>query len=197
MATLNRKFLKALGVDEDKIDAIIEAHTDVTSVLVKERDEALSKAGDIEKLTRERDELKQKVTQAASDAKAEVQAAFDAFKKQVADEKAQAAKTEAVTALLKDRGARRPEFIEFLLSKVDLSKVVVEDGAIKDTAFIDALQSAYSGCFGEIDEHGAGPHDPPSGGNQKLTKEAFFKKSLTEQMAYANEHPDEWAQFNK
>lgn len=62
MATLNRKFLKALGVDEDKIDAIIEAHTDVTSVLVKERDEALSKAGDIEKLTRERDELKQKVT---------------------------------------------------------------------------------------------------------------------------------------
>lgn len=197
MATLNRKFLKALGVDEDKIDAIIEAHTDVTSVLVKERDEAQAKAGDIEKLTKERDELKQKVAQAASDGKAEVQAAFDAYKQKVADEKAAATKLDAVKAALKESGVQRPEFIELLLGKVDLAGINVKDGAIKDTAFIDTLKGSYAGCFGEVDEHGAESHNPPSGGNQKLTKEAFFKKSLTEQMEYANSHPEEWANFTK
>ena len=49
-----RKMLKALGIEEDKIEQIMDAHTEVTNALIAERDEA--KAA-IDKLAKVQDEL--------------------------------------------------------------------------------------------------------------------------------------------
>lgn len=50
-----RKMLKALGIEEDKIEQIMEAHTEVTDALIVERDTAKAAAG---KLPEVQEELK-------------------------------------------------------------------------------------------------------------------------------------------
>lgn len=194
-----RKFLKALGITDEQVESIIDAHAEVVDALKNELATVKADSDKVAAVTKERDDLMHKVEELknkGTDA-AKVQAEFDAYKQQVADEKAAATKLDAVKAALKENGVQRPEFIELLLGKVDLANITIEDGAIKDTAFIDTLKGSYAGCFGEVDERGAGSHNPPSGGNQKLTKEAFFKLPLMEQMEYANSHPEEWANFTK
>ena len=49
---LTRKFLKSLGLDEDKVDSIIEAHTESTDALKKQRDEAADKIAELESITK-------------------------------------------------------------------------------------------------------------------------------------------------
>lgn len=197
MATLNRKFLKALGINDEQADAIIEAHTDVTSVLVKERDEARTKNGDSEKLTAEVEKLKQAVASAKAEGAAEVQAKFEAFKNQVQTERDNASKATAVKTALREAGVQRDDFLELLMAKVDLSTVTMDNGSIADKAFVDTLKNQYAGCFGKIENKGADPSNPPGQGNQNMSKEEFFKLPLDKQMAYANEHPGEWESFNK
>lgn len=192
-----RKFLKALGIAEEAIDSIMDAHTEVTNALVAERDAARNAAPDVAKLTKERDELKEKLATARDEGKAEVQAAFDSYKRGIEAEKLNAGKRDAVKALLREKGVQRDDFVTLLLSQVDLNKVELADGKVKDAAFVDALKTTYAGCFGTVGQKGADPHNPPSGGNQSMTKEAFQKLPLHEQMTYANEHPAEWEAFNK
>ena len=43
---LTRKMLKAMGIEDEKIDQIIEAHTETTDALKQQRDEAKAEAAD-------------------------------------------------------------------------------------------------------------------------------------------------------
>lgn len=192
-----RKFLKALGIADEAIDSIMDAHTEVTNALVAERDAAKQVAPDVAQLTKERDELKKQLAQAKADGASEVQQAFDAYKKAVEAEKLNASKAEAVKALLRESGVQRDDFVSLLLGQVDMNKVELKDGKVQDAAFVDALKTTYAGCFGKVEQIGAGANNPPSGGNQQMSKEAFFKLPLHEQMKFANAHPAEWAEYNK
>ena len=54
MAGFTRNFLKALGLTDDQVNAIVEEHTSVTDALKKQRDDAKAEAekfkADAEKL---------------------------------------------------------------------------------------------------------------------------------------------------
>ena len=163
---LTRKLLKALGLEDEKIDQIIDAHTETVDALKKERDDAKALAESAGELTRERDSLKAEVDrlkQAGGDA-AKVQADFDAFKAQVETEKANRSKTAAVKAALKEAGVGRDEFIELLMGKVDLAKVEMDGEKVKDTAWLEPMKTAYAGCFGKVNEGGLPGANPPGGG---------------------------------
>lgn len=53
-----RKMLKALGIEEDKIEQIMDAHTEVTNALIAERDEAKATAEKLPKVQEELDKVK-------------------------------------------------------------------------------------------------------------------------------------------
>jgi hypothetical protein len=57
---LTRKFLKAMGIDEEKIDEIITAHSDTVNGLKDERDKYKDAAEKLPSVQKELDELKDK-----------------------------------------------------------------------------------------------------------------------------------------
>ena len=171
---LTRNYLKSMGLTEEQVNAIIENHTDSIDGLKAELATARAAAETVEALTKERDELKDKLSKAGDAAK--VQAEFDAYRQQVETEKANAAKSAAVRKALKASGVQREEFLDLLMGKVELDKVEMDGDAVKDVAALAApLKAAYAGCFASESEQGTKLQNPPSGGGTRMTKEQIAK----------------------
>lgn len=171
---LTRNYLKSMGLTEEQVNAIIENHTDSIDGLKAELATARAAAETVEALTKERDELKDKLSKAGDAAK--VQADFDAYRQQVETEKANAAKSAAVRKALKASGVQREEFLDLLMGKVDLDKVEMDGDAVKDEAsFVAPFKASYAGCFASESEQGTKLQNPPSGGGTRMTKEQIAK----------------------
>lgn len=189
---LTRKFLKALGIEEDKIEEIITAHGETVAALKDEAEQAKKGADALAAVTKERDSLQQRVEaleQASGDA-AKVQADFDAYKQQVETERANAGKKTLVRQALEQAGAN-PAAIDLMLGTVDLSAVEVENNALKDAqAVLNPIREAHGGLFGESFVKGTPPTNPPKG-DSSMTRESFSKLPLMKQMEYINAHPEQ------
>lgn len=171
---LTRNYLKSMGLTEEQVNAIIENHTDSIDGLKAELATARAAAETVEALTKERDELKDKLSKAGDAAK--VQAEFDAYRQQVETEKANAAKSAAVRKALKASGVQREEFLDLLMGKVELDKVEMDGDAVKDEAsFVAPFKASYAGCFASESEQGTKLQNPPSGGGTRMTKEQIAK----------------------
>lgn len=189
---LTRKFLKALGIEEDKIDEIISAHGDTVAALKEEIEQAKQGADGLAAVTKERDELKKRMEalEKASGDAAKVQADFDAYKKQVETDRANAGKKTLIKKALEVAGAN-PAAIDLMLNTVALDKVEVENDVLKDAkAVIDPLKASHAGLFGTSDTIGTPTLTPPPGGG-KMTKETFEKLPLMKRMEYINAHPEQ------
>ena len=168
MAQLTRKFLRALGVEEDKIDEIVTAHQDTLEEIKAERDSLKDNASKLAEaqaeVTRLSGEL-EKAKKNGGDA-AKIQADFDAFKQQIADEKA-AAKTDAdVLALLKEAGIQRESFQQLASKSFDRSKIKRnEDGSITNRQeLLDGIKTDFADCIATQQQQGTPPNNPPTGG---------------------------------
>ena len=62
---LTRKFLSALGIDAEKVDEIIAAHSETVESLKEQRDSFKAEADKLSALTAERDSLKEEMRKAA------------------------------------------------------------------------------------------------------------------------------------
>ena len=178
MAQLTRKFLRALGVEDDKIDEIVNTHQDTLEEIRAERDGLKESASTLAQAQAEvirLTEALEKAEKNGGDA-AKVQAEFDAYRQQVETEKANAAKSEAVRKALKASGVQREEFLDLLMGKVELDKVEMDGDAVKDVAsFVAPFKAAYAGCFASESEQGTKLQNPPSGGGTRMTKEQIAK----------------------
>ena len=105
---LTRKMLKAMGIEDEKIDQIIDEHAESVNALKAQRDEfkeAADKADDYKK-------------------------ELDALKAKGEGEKAAAEKRSLYRELLKSAGVD-PKRIDTVLKVSDLEGVTVKDGAIE------------------------------------------------------------------
>ena len=174
---LTRRYLKALGIDEDKIEEIISAHGETVTALKDEIEKAKQGAEDSAAVARERDTLKQRVEalEKASGDAAEVQAEFDAYKQQVETEKTNAGKKALIKKALESANAN-PAAIDLMLGTVDLDKVEMEGESLKDTeAVLKPIKEAHAALFGTVQNQGTPPLTPPSGA-QKDPKEMNFEE---------------------
>ena len=106
---LTRKLLSGMGLNEEQIDTIIEAHTDTVDGL---KADVIKYKGDAEKLPG-------------------IQAEFDAYKKDVAAKEAHAAKEKAFRAILKDANLSE-KGIEKAIKYAEWDKIELEaDGKLK------------------------------------------------------------------
>ena len=122
---LTRKLLKSLGLEESAIDTIIDAHTETTDALKKQRDDAIAQAGTVQAITQERDQLKQQVetlTKEGGDA-AELRKQFDAYKQQVENEKISAATDGALYDLAKKAGIQRESFLKLAVKNFNRESI--------------------------------------------------------------------------
>ena len=128
---LTRKMLRAMGIDDEKIDQIIEAHGETVDALKAERDSLQARADQLEQVTAELDELKARPDDGFKEKYEAEHAEFEAFKAEVDSKNAMAEKRQLYRQLLQDAGID-PRRQEAVLRVADLDSLEVEDGAIKD-----------------------------------------------------------------
>ena len=159
---LTRKLLSALGIEADKIEQIIDAHTETIDALKKERD---GFKADAEKLPGVQEELK-KAKEAAKNSgdAAKIQADFDAYKKDVEQKEAKRLKESALRAVAKDAGLT-DKGIEKVVKYAAWDTIELdESGKIKDqTALIKSIKEEWPEHILKADVSGANPATPPAG----------------------------------
>lgn len=169
---LTRKFLSALGIEADKIEEIIEAHTETVDALKKERDSAREDVtkykADAEKLPdvqKELDEIKEANKDNPYKAKYEKEHEdFEAFKTDVEAKETRAKKENAYKKLLKDAGVSEKYIDDIIrISAVDDAELD-EDGGIKDSGELKKnITEKFSSFIATEEKRGADVGTPPPG----------------------------------
>lgn len=141
---LTRKFLKAMGIEDEKIDQIIEAHTETVSGL---KDQLDGQKADADKLA----DLQKQLDKANADLEAAKKDGWrdkhDALKKEFEDYKAgvtaketRAAKEAAARAYYESKGITGKALeIAMRGSGAEIEALELEEGKIKDAAALEAL----------------------------------------------------------
>lgn len=131
---LTRKFLRALGIEDDKVEEIIGAHLETVNPLKDERDNLKEQADKAVELQKQVDELTKQSGSSEDLIKKyeDERAAFEAYKADVEAGKAEAAKKSAYRKLLEASGID-PKRIDAVMRVSDVSAIEVgEDGKIVD-----------------------------------------------------------------
>ena len=171
--SLTRKMLKAMGIEDEKIDQIIEEHAETVNALKQQRDQYKVDAEKLPGVQKELDDLKEAAEKDGENpykAKYEdLQQQFDDYKADVTAKETKAKKTAAYRKLLKDAKVSEKRLDSILkLSPVD--DVELDDnGEIKDAADVKKkIEEEWSDFIVTEETHGADSNNPPggSGGRQ-------------------------------
>lgn len=179
---LTRKFLSALGIDAEKVDEIISAHTDTVDALKAERDRYKA---DAEKLPEVKAELKSvKKASEEQDGKSPWKVKYDAIKEEYEQYKAdqtakesKAAKSAAYRQLLKDAGISEKR-IDAVLRVSDVDAVELDkDGKIKGAdKLMESVKAEWSDFIATTTTQGAHTPTPPANNGGALkTREDIYK----------------------
>ncbi len=179
---LTRKFLKAMGIEDEKIDEIIDAHRDTVDPLKKERDEYKADAEKLTDVQKKYDDLKKEVDSKEDDPYKEKydkeHKAFEEYKKTVEGERTKANKTQAYRELLKKAGVSDKR-IDSVLKVTAIDEIELDDdGNIKDAdKVVENIKSEWSEFIVTESQRGAGTENPPRNvGGNKMTKADIYKK---------------------
>lgn len=165
---LTRKFLSALGVDADKIDEIISAHTETVNALREERDTYKADAEKLPGVQSELDKLKQSAEKDKSfEAQYnELKTEYEKYKADVTAKEAKSAKESAYRALLKDAGIADKR-IDAVVRVADFNSFELDkDGKIKDSDKMkETIKTEWSDFITTSGQQGAPTPTPPGGNN--------------------------------
>ena len=174
---LTRKMLKAMGIEEEKIDQIIEAHTETTDALKVERDTFKEKAGQYDDVKKELDGLKANPTDDWKEKHDKVKKEFDDYRDGITAEKTLASKRTAYKKLIEETGIKGDKLINLILNSVDFSKVELEGEAIKESEKLtETIKTEYAEYIGVKGVEGAKVENPPAKTGEKMTREEIYKK---------------------
>jgi hypothetical protein len=189
-----RKFLSALGIEADKVDEIISAHTEVTDALKQERDQYKADAEKLPGVQQELNDLK-----ATTDGKNTWKVKYEALKEDFEDYKNQQtaketkANKEAAYKVLLENAGVAPKRIAAILKVTDLDSVELDDsGNVKDAdKHTKAIKEEWADFIQTISTKGTTTANPPStSGKGTKTKEEIWaiKDPSERQRAIAENH---------
>ena len=174
---LTRKFLSALGIEEEKAEQIIAAHSETVEGLKAERDKYKEDAEKLPATKTELEELKKKAAgeDPYKDKYEKIKKEYDEFKADTEAKATTAKKEKAYRKLLKDIGIpdKRIDAVMKVsgerISKIELD----EQGEIKDgDKEKDNLKKEWSDFIPTTRTEGAPSPNPPSNtGKGTMTKE--------------------------
>lgn len=196
---LTRKMLSAMGIEEEKIDQIVEEHSKTVNE-IKEAKENLETElqqykAKTDKLKEVQDELKKvKSELSAIDVDGlnkryeDLKSEYDEYKSGVEAKASHNQKVEAYRSLLLEIGVSEKR-IQSIVKVSDVDSIEIgEDGKIKDLdKLTESVKSEWADFIQSSRTKGADTATPPdnTGGN------TFENLSLQDKMIYANEHPDD------
>lgn len=188
---LSRRMLKGMSLTDEQIDTIIEAHTETTDALKKERDSYKADAAKLPAIQQELDDLKSKGDDGFEKKYNDLKAEYDQYKQEQADRANKAAIESAYKALLKEAGVSDKR-VASILRVTDLSGAKLDkDGKLKDSdKMVESIKAEWSDFIQTADVKGADTKTPPKSTGGNMTKEDILKiKDTTErQQAIAENH---------
>lgn len=165
---LTRKMLKAMGIEDEKIDQIIEAHTETVDALKQQRDQYKADADKLPDIQKELDELRDAAEKNKDNPyKAQyddLKKEFDDYKADISAKETKAKKTDAYRKLLKEAKISEKRLDSILkLSPVD--ELELDDkGEVKDADKIKKqITDEWSDFVVKEEQHGASSSNPPGG----------------------------------
>ena len=183
--SLTRRMLKAMGIESDAIDQIIEAHTETVDALKEQRDgykAQADKAGTLGKELEEtkaklkdaldsgsQDELKRVNDEQAAEleklkkANESLQSEFDEYKADVEASDAKRRKSDAYMELLEKAGIA-PKYAGKVLKVTNLDDIELDDdGTVKDAdEAIKGIVSEWPEFIAKKETKGADTETPPT-----------------------------------
>ena len=175
--SLTRKMLKAMGIEEEKIDQIIEAHTDTVDGLKSDLSKYKTDAEKLSDVQKELDELKAKGDDGWKEKHDKLKGEFDAYKKDVEAKETHNKKVEAYKAILKDANLSE-KGIEKAIKYAEWDKIELdEDGKLKGANdHIKAVREEWAEYVTTTTTTGAKTSNPPAnnGGKTGKTKEEIM-----------------------
>lgn len=155
---LTRKYLKAMGLEDDKIDQIIEAHTEVTTAIKADVDRYKADAEKLSEVQAELDSLKAMKDDG-------LQAKVDQLTAELTEEKAGRKKDRQEASIRQELTAMGAQDVDYLLYKLgDTSELFDEDGQLKDKdAFAEKTKADYPNQFKAEPTKSKGSPPPPAG----------------------------------
>lgn len=169
-----RKFLSALGIEADKVDEIIAAHTEVTDALKEERDKYKADAErlpDIEKRLAEA-EKKMEGDDPYKEKYEALQKEYEDYKADVSNKETTAKKESAFRHVLKDIGIPDKR-IDSVIKVSDINGIELTEEGIKDEDTLKAkLKEEWSDFIVTKSTEGVPSANPPTNtGKTTMTKE--------------------------
>lgn len=175
--SLTRKMLKAMNIEEEKIDQIIEAHTETVDGFKDKVNEYKEKAEKYDGVKKELDELKEggddwqkKYEKEHSD--------FEAYKTDVTAKETKRTKEHAIRELLKSAGVSEKR-LDAVLKVTNLDDFELDkDGKIKDAdKHTETVKTEWADFIETTSTQGANTATPPTNnGGTKMTKADIYKK---------------------
>lgn len=181
---LSRRMLKAMGIEPEAIDQIIEAHTETVDALKEQRDGYKADADKVAGLNAELEEARKQLKAAQDNgasasksseeqtkeleklqkAKDALEAEFKAYKESAEAEQSKRAKTDAYRGLIEKAGIA-PKYAGAVLRVADLGAVELsDDGTVKDAdKLVDKIKGDYPEFVSKQESVGTKPENPPTG----------------------------------
>ena len=174
MASLTRKFLSGIGIDEDKIDLIVEKHNEVLTEIKDERDKLKEDVAKMPDMEKELKTLKEQVAgiDPYKDKFEALQKEYDDFKADVESKQTTAKKENAFRHILKDIGISDKR-IDSVMKVSDINSIELTEDGIKDEETLkESLKKEWSDFITTTKVEGASSANPPTNtGKATMTKE--------------------------
>ena len=168
-----RKMLKAMGIEDEKIDQIIDAHSETVDALKADRDAYKEDAAKLAAVQKELDELKAKGDDGYKAKYEAEKAAHDALKADIAAKETKKAKTDAYRELLKGANIDEKRIATILRAEAPtIDKIELDaDGKIKNAEqYTESIKSDWADFIVTQSAKGANTATPPANGGTATTK---------------------------
>lgn len=176
---LTRKLLKGMGLTDEQVDTIIEAHTDTVDGLKADVSKYKADAEKLPSVQKELDSLKAAGDGGYKEKYEKEHSAFEAFKTDITAKESKAAKEKAVRAYFESKNITGANLdLAMRGCGEEMAALELDGEKIKDTKSLDALvNGTYKGLVSTTQTHGANPANPPANtGSANLTKADIYKK---------------------
>lgn len=176
---LTRNFLNSMGLTEEQVATIIEAHTDTVDGL---KDLIATYKADAEKLPgvqKELDDLKKEGGDGGFKAKYEKEKKdFQNYKAGIEAKESAAAKEKAARAYFQGKGIPAESMALVIRgAKAEIDGLTLDGENIKDTAALDGLLSGdYKGLVGKVKKNGTQTQTPPDTTDGVKSRAEIYKK---------------------
>lgn len=193
---LTRKLLATMSIEEDKVDQIIEAHSDTVNALKEQIATYKTDAEKLPAVQKELDELRAAAEKSDKDAyKVKYEALkedFDKYKEEVQEKETHAKKEKAYRELLKEVGISEKR-INAVLKVSEFDSIELDgEGNVKDADKLkDGIKTEWDDFIVTTQSTGATTATPPTGNGRiyKSKDEIMSIKDTTErQKAIAENH---------